>query len=64
MESIKRCGRGGTDVMKMTDQTWDTPRTSIVVQWFESTNAGGTGLIPGQGPMVRHAMHAWSKDFF
>ena len=42
MESIKRCGRGETDVMKMTDQTWNTPRTSLVVQWFKSLPMQGT----------------------
>lgn len=50
--------------MKMTDQTW----IHAGLPWWSSglrvTNAGGTDLIPGQGTKVRHAMHAWSKDFF
>ena len=34
--------------------------TSLVVQWFRfhSPNAGGWGLIPGQGTKILHATHA------
>ena len=38
------------------------PQTSLVVQWLRlcTPNAGGTGLIPGQGTKVPHA--AWCSQ--
>ena len=42
-------------------QLQDRPQTSLVVQWLRLrlSNAGGTGLIPGQGSSTYHRM--WPK---
>ena len=37
--------------------------TSLVVQWLRrhAPNAGGSGSIPGQGPMIPHATRQGQK---
>ena len=41
----------------------DTGGNSLVVQWLElpASTAGGTGLIPGQGTKILHAVQHGQK---